>query len=604
MSVTRLPSLAARYVVWTLLTVALVWCGLLLRDWTFASTAPIRFRGDVENAVVIGRRVMINASRAAAASTQPSTAPVGRSYMNLASPTWPQLWSSFVGTYDAEYERAATRGEVADASFRLDYPPGRLLIVSAWAKHTTDRRGFAFGYSDAMVEPMLGVNSAHEFLAAAGAAALVWEALRRAGASPLKAEALGIASGALLWFNPALILDAHGWPQWDAWVLPYTLWASFFALRNRWVATGALLAVGSLFKGQVLLIAPLFALWPLFQFRFGAVARLVIGMAAAAGLAGVPWMILRGQPFAMPWAAIAVSLSFAIAFWPKSRVMRGEWIGLGVLLFGWLALACLGVGPIALPAAVVACGAYCTLAAMMKRGRLPLALAATATILFTGGLIFDGSFAWLRVGFQTDRYPVLHLGNTVNLAAILERFYGYGSDSPIAIGDTNVSLRILLRWSAYAAVAVASLGIALRDRARDANVLVGFAAAWTALYALMPQMHERYLVWGAAMSSLLVARSIGGLFVCLAISALQSAMLLCSMIEAHGMTNDPTFGPIHFVVRGMSPAAGWATLTLAGLLLVWSFRRSPVGSRTAHGPDRAGNAPTFIGRGDTSPVHA
>jgi hypothetical protein len=569
----RAPAaVAMRYVAWAVLIAAFVWGGWLVRVWTFDVTKPIRFHGDVENAVAIGRLVVMNAAmkNETVAPTRPATV----EHLNSLRPNWPQLFSSYLGTYDAEYRRALAKGEFVDSTFRLDYPPGRLLVVSAWCKLVADGRGLVFRYGDDMVAPMLAVNTLHELLAAAGAGALVWQALRRSGATPFAAEALALWAGALLWFNPALILDAHGWPQWDAWVLPYTLWAAFFAMRDRWLASGALLALGALFKGQVLLIAPLFLLWPLYRLRIDAAVRLVIGMTATFAIAMSPWLVFRGDAFAIWWAAVAIVLTSALAFWPRRGTFGIAWWIVATAALGWLALASVGAGAIAFPLAVLMTALLAGIAAFWRRRRFAICLASTALIVFGAGVAFDASFAWLHVGFQTDRYPVLHQGNTVNLPAILERFYSYGSDSPLMIGETTYSLRKLLRGLAYAGLAVAALGVALRERSRDANLLVGFVAAWVVLYALMPQMHERYLVWAAATSAMLAARSVGGFLLHVTLTALQSAMLLCSMIGSAGMTNDPRFGELHFALRGLVPAAGWSTLTLSGVLLVWSFARS------------------------------
>ena len=57
-----------------------------------------------------------------------------------------------------------------------------------------------------------------------------------------------------------MILDAHGWPQWDVWILPFYLFAALVALKNRWFWCGCLLALGAMFKGQLLFVVPFFVL--------------------------------------------------------------------------------------------------------------------------------------------------------------------------------------------------------------------------------------------------------------------------------------------------------------------------------------------------------
>ena len=34
---------------------------------------------------------------------------------------------------------------------------------------------------------------------------------------------------AFAWLEPSLILDAHAWPQWDVWILPFYLFATLAA---------------------------------------------------------------------------------------------------------------------------------------------------------------------------------------------------------------------------------------------------------------------------------------------------------------------------------------------------------------------------------------
>jgi hypothetical protein len=51
-----------------------------------------------------------------------------------------------------------------------------------------------------------------------------------------------------------MILDAHGWPQWDVWILPFIV-AAFTALKIDG-SGGCLLAVGAMLKGPLLFVAP------------------------------------------------------------------------------------------------------------------------------------------------------------------------------------------------------------------------------------------------------------------------------------------------------------------------------------------------------------
>ena len=81
-----------------------------------------------------------------------------------------------------------------------------------------------------------------------------------------------------------MILDAHGWPQWDVWILPFYLFAALAALKNRWFWCGCLLAAGAMLKGQLLFVAPFFVLWPLWQKRWASALRVLAGFTATAAL--------------------------------------------------------------------------------------------------------------------------------------------------------------------------------------------------------------------------------------------------------------------------------------------------------------------------------
>src|SRR5438034_55753 len=82
------------------------------------------------------------------------------------------------------------------------------------------------------------------------------------------ASICGLAAASVAWLEPSMILDAHGWPQWDVWILPFYLFAALAALKNRWFVCGCLLAAAAMFKGQLLFVTPFFILWPLWQKRW------------------------------------------------------------------------------------------------------------------------------------------------------------------------------------------------------------------------------------------------------------------------------------------------------------------------------------------------
>ncbi len=107
--------------------------------------------------------------------------------------------------------------------------------------------------------------------------------------------AAGLMAAIFIWFDPALLVDGHVWPQWDGWVLPPFLAAALLASLDWWLAAGLVLGVGAMFKGQVLLGSPVLILWPVLSLRWGAAGRLVVGALLAAGLIVSPWLVLNDR---------------------------------------------------------------------------------------------------------------------------------------------------------------------------------------------------------------------------------------------------------------------------------------------------------------------
>ncbi|MDP9175437.1 MAG: hypothetical protein M3O30_16465 [Planctomycetota bacterium] len=118
-------------------------------------------------------------------------------------------------------------------------------------------------------------------------------ALARQLPLPHRGWACGFVAAMLVWFNPLTLLNSIVWPQWDVWILPAIVLAVLLASLDLWLLTGMVIGVACMFKGQMLLGAPIFLLWPLFGGRLGAVFRLLTGSAFGAGFIVWPWIITR-----------------------------------------------------------------------------------------------------------------------------------------------------------------------------------------------------------------------------------------------------------------------------------------------------------------------
>jgi hypothetical protein len=265
---------AAFWAVLAVVAVAVGVAGLVVRRWAWDQTEPIRFLADIDNAFRQGTRTLA----------------VG-----------------YVERYDDELAQPQHAWVMG-----LDYGPGRLAVATLWARWVRSQvtavavgpdpaidqwyvefyaRARELGRTYELCRPLLLFNLTGEALAAAAMFLLVRRYASEGGTRPARGAVLGLVAASFFWLDPALISNAHCWPQWDSWVLPFLLWATLAASCDRWFCAGVLVALGAGFKGQILFCAPLFLLWPLFQGRAGAAARWVAGVASATACVTAAWAI-------------------------------------------------------------------------------------------------------------------------------------------------------------------------------------------------------------------------------------------------------------------------------------------------------------------------
>jgi len=318
------------------------------------------------------------------------------------------------------------------------------------------------------VNPLLKINLLCELLSAVAIFFLVRLCLERQShatqsdsfrtpAVRHRASICGLAAASVAWLEPSMILDAHGWPQWDVWILPFYLFAALAALKNRWFWCGCLLALGAMLKGQLLFVAPVFVLWPLWQKRWMSALRALAGFTATAALIVSPWLLRT--PGA--WIAFAVVAGASLLVALRYKLPhKGAWL-----------------------AGILGCAAFVIGA-------------------FTGG-----SFAWFEIGFLygTKHYPYLFISSCYNLASLLAAAGWSLKDNLLSAHVGSVHFHLTLQWALrlffLGAVALCARGAARHLRNRDPRVLIAITAPWLLMFALLGQMHERYLVWGAVVSA-------------------------------------------------------------------------------------------------------
>src|SRR5438094_2933689 len=294
----------ARRALLAFLIVALFLGGIQLRRWIGENTRHVRYQHDIVNAFYWGQETLKEARR-----LSPDTASAN---------SWTGLFRGYLALYDRVKQKAYKN------DYGLDYPPLRLLTMAIWSKQVRDEFPWVDNEHPKLVNPLLNINLVCELVSAAAIFFLVRLCVRRSLhahstwpawlSREQRASVCGLAADGVAWLEPSMILDAHGWPQWDVWILPFYLFAALAALKNRWFWCGCLLSLGAMLKGQLLFVAPLFLLWPLWQKRWISALRVLAGFTATGSLIVSPWLLRMPEAWAALAAVAGVSLLFVVRF--------------------------------------------------------------------------------------------------------------------------------------------------------------------------------------------------------------------------------------------------------------------------------------------------
>jgi len=507
----------ARRALLAFLVAALFLGGIQLRRWIGESTRHVRYQHDIVNAFYWGSETMREARRLSPdEASANSLAGFGRGYLAL---------------YDRVKHKAYNK------DYGLDYPPLRLLVMAIWARQVRNQFPGVDDGHPKLVNPLLKINLLCELLSAVAIFLLVRLCLERQArateSDPLRSLALqhrasicGLAAASAAWLEPSMILDAHGWPQWDVWILPFYLFAAFAALKNRWFVCGCLLATGAMFKGQLLFVAPFFVLWPLWQKRWNRALRVLAGFIATAAVIASPWLL--HAPAA--WVALlAVTGLASLLFLQRELPHRCAWIS-----------------------GIAGCAAFIIGA-------------------FTGG-----SFAWLKVGFLygSEHYPYLVISSCYNLPSLLSKL-GWSLKDPfwsVHFGslDFHLTLQWTLRLLYLGALAVCAYGAARQVRDRDPRVLIAITAPWLLMFALLGQMHERYLVWGAVVSAVTLGVSLRLSIIHFIISVASTAMIV------HVMLIDKKLEATLWAIDLLKHVRGYASVLVLACVAVYLWNTLPM----------------------------
>ena len=451
--------------------------GIQLRRWIGDTTRHVRYQHDIVNGFYWGSEVLKEARR-----LSPDEASAN---------SWPGFCRGYLALYDRVKHKAYEK------DYGLDYPPLRLLVMAIWAKQV--RNAFP-GVDDGhpkLVNPLLKINFVCELLSAIAIFLLVRLCVRRSSptapssllhrfSQQQRASICGLAAASVAWLEPSMILDGHGWPQWDVWILPFYLFAALAALKNRWFCCGCLLAAGAMLKGQLLFVAPFFVLWPLWQKRWISALRVLAGFAATSAFVVSPWLLRTPAAWIAVVAVAGIGLLLSLRYKPPHRAP-------------WLA-------------GVIGCA------------------------VFVMGALAGGSFAWLQVGFiyGSEHYPYLFISSCYNLPSLLSKVDWSLKESFLSMDFGFVHLHLTLQWTLrllyLASLVLCAHGLTRHLRDRDPRVLIAIAAPWLLMFALLGQMHERYLMWGAVVSAVALGVSVRLSIIHFIISIASTAMIVHVML--------------------------------------------------------------------------
>jgi hypothetical protein len=122
----------------------------------------------------------------------------------------------------------------------------------------------------------------------------------------------------------------------------------------------------------------------------------------------------------------------------------------------------------------------------------------------------------------------------------------------------------LLRGVYLCLLALCACCVARLAQNRDRRALILIAAPWLIMFALLGQMHERYLVWGAVVSAVALGVSVRLSVLHFIISLLSTAMIFHVMLIDRKL--DATMGVIEWL-SAIRPYASWLVLICVAIWL-------------------------------------
>jgi hypothetical protein len=152
----------------------------------------------------------------------------------------------------------------------------------------------------------------------------------------------------------------------------------------------------------------------------------------------------------------------------------------------------------------------------------------------------------------------------MNLCALLEHRWGWSQiDEPVPILWTTVPLKTLLTWIFAGCLVLCGFAASVHARRTDPKLLLALVAPWVMFFVLLPQLHSRYLIWGASLAGVWVVLG-WEMFALAAILHLLNWMMIGYFLM-HGHRRYWLEGARFF--DGAYPDAAWAVITIAVILM-------------------------------------
>ena len=505
--------------------------GVQLRRWTGQNTRHVRYQHDIVNAFYWGQETLKEARRL--------------SPEDGSANSWTGLFRGYLALYDRVKEEAYNN------DYGLDYPPLRLLTMAIWSKEVRDGFPWVDNEHPKLVNPLLKINLVCELVSAAAIFFLVRLCVQRSVTRALNLADLVIAR------------------------------TSRLNLRSRRGQRGVARTIHDPRCARLATVGCLDpAVLSLRRARRFKKSLVLVRMFAGVGRNAQRTAAIRGAVFC-PLATMAKTMDECASH--ASRVHGNA----ALIVSPWL---------------LRTTGAWIAFAAVagasllvVLRYKLPHKGAWLAGILgcaaFVIGAFTGGSFAWFEIGFLygTKHYPYLFISSCYNLASLLAAAGWSLKDDLLSAHVGSVHFHLTLQWALrlffLGAVALCARGAARHLRNRDPRVLIAITAPWLLMFALLGQMHERYLVWGAVVSAVALGVSVRLSIIHFIISAASTAMIVHVMLVDKKL--DATLRAID-VLHGIRPYASVLVLVCVALYfwdaLGWripAFRRGAVKTATA-----------------------